>query len=177
MDIKTGVIAANIAAEYHKFQKRWNGDPYITHTTAVANSFQPDDIRHAIGHLYDVVEDCNVTLDQLRMMLADNGVDFTERNIIINAVDCLTHRVGESYLDSIVRVLANRLAISVKLADIENNLKSDKNTDKKTFKPMSKHHRDKYLLARFILLQHFYHDLSIEDAAYKAQMISGESNG
>ena len=65
-----------------------------------------------VALLHDTVEDTWVTLDYLRY-------DFAER--IINAVDAITKRKGERYIEYLKRVKANPLALRVKLADIAHN--------------------------------------------------------
>jgi (p)ppGpp synthase/HD superfamily hydrolase len=143
-------IAANaakeIAAKVHCNQKRWDGSPYTTHTTAVANCFSVNDIRHAVGHLHDVIEDGdNVNPDWLCAMLDTSGVPRHITNEIVGAVDALSRLPNEHYVKSITRVLTNKIAIDVKLADLAHNLSCDQ-------KNPNKQRTDKYLLARFILL-------------------------
>ena len=64
--------------------------------------------------LHDVVEDSDWTLEALA------GEGFPPH--LVNAIDCLTSREGESYDDFISRVLANPLAVRVKRLDIEDNM-------------------------------------------------------
>jgi hypothetical protein len=64
--------------------------------------------------LHDVVEDCDVTLDELR------ALGYPEREV--KAIDALTRREGESYEQFIDRLAPNPLARKVKLADIEHNM-------------------------------------------------------
>ena len=64
--------------------------------------------------LHDVVEDSDWTLEQLR------GEGFSEE--VLQAVDCLTHRDGETYDEFITRVCASAIARQVKIADLEDNM-------------------------------------------------------
>jgi len=64
--------------------------------------------------LHDVVEDSPWTLGQLREAAFDPA--------IVDAVDCLTKREGESYQELIARAASNPLAQVVKLADLEDNM-------------------------------------------------------
>jgi (p)ppGpp synthase/HD superfamily hydrolase len=64
--------------------------------------------------LHDVVEDTAVTCDQLR------EAGFSEE--ILLAVDCLTHRDGETYDAFIARVQTSPIARQVKIADLEDNM-------------------------------------------------------
>jgi (p)ppGpp synthase/HD superfamily hydrolase len=105
--------AATLAARAHENQVRKDGTPYIAHPVRVAIRVEGK-LLGTIALLHDTVEDTAYTLDDLR----DAG--FTEE--VIAAVDALTRRPGESYKDFIMRCSRNELAVSVKLADIEDNL-------------------------------------------------------
>ena len=61
----------------------------------------------AVAVLYDVVEATNVTLRTLE----EQGFG----RPILDALDCLTHRLGEAYEDYIHRVAADPIARQVKL--------------------------------------------------------------
>jgi (p)ppGpp synthase/HD superfamily hydrolase len=67
----------------------------------------------AVAFLHDVVEDTAATLDDLR------ALNFPER--VVEAVDALTRREGETPDDYYVRVRANRDALAVKLMDVRDN--------------------------------------------------------
>lgn len=90
------------------------GRDYGHHTTRVSQHNAPNNLLMIIGKLHDVVEDSDWTLCDLR------AAGFSER--IINAVDALTHRDGEKYLDSIERAGDNKDAVMVKLADLKDNM-------------------------------------------------------
>jgi (p)ppGpp synthase/HD superfamily hydrolase len=64
--------------------------------------------------LHDVVEDSDWTLEQLR------SEGFSEE--VLQAVDCLTNRDGETYDEFITRVCASAIARQVKIADLEDNM-------------------------------------------------------
>lgn len=66
-----------------------------------------------VAALHDTVEDCPVSLENLREM----GL----REELVEAVDSITHRPGERYADYIVRCAENRLARMVKVADLLDN--------------------------------------------------------
>jgi (p)ppGpp synthase/HD superfamily hydrolase len=67
-----------------------------------------------VAVLHDVVEDSDWTLEQLR------SEGFSEE--VLQAVDCVTHREGESYDEFVERVRANAIACNVKIADLEDNM-------------------------------------------------------
>ena len=116
-------IAESIARRAHEGQFRRDGvTPYITHVEAVVSRIRTGDPRHlAIAWLHDVVEDTDVSADDLLAA----GIPAE----VVQAVLSLTVRQGESYDDYLTRALANDLAIPVKLADLLSNL-SDNPTRK-----------------------------------------------
>lgn len=100
------------ATKAHAGQKRRNGNNYIIHPIRVSQEVETE-YQRVCALLHDVVEDTDVTLDQIRNEI---GMEVAE------TVDCLTHRKGESYDDYITRVLTDRDAVAVKIADICDNL-------------------------------------------------------
>lgn len=102
-----------LAAGAHRGQKDRAGAPYILHPLRVMLSLR-EPLEMIAGVLHDVVEDGGITLDQLRN--AGYPVE------VVDALDALTRRSGESYGDYLMRVKANPLALRVKLADLRDNL-------------------------------------------------------
>ena len=105
--------ALTIATKAHEGQKRWGGDPYITHPKRVAAALTDPKAR-IVAILHDVIEDSEVS-DQ---DLLDAGFD----NEIVDAVLAVTRVKGESYKDFIHRAMGNEIGKKVKRADIEDNL-------------------------------------------------------
>lgn len=102
-----------IAAQAHAGMKDKGGAPYILHPLRLALQFPPGDAQ-IVALLHDVVEDSDWTIEGLR------GEGFSEA--ILDGVDCLTRREGETYAAFVDRCAAHPLACGVKLADIEDNL-------------------------------------------------------
>ena len=121
--------AFHVAYHAHQGQKRWDGTPYIEHPISVCKSVEGTDAK-IVALLHDVVEDTDLTLDDLSQ--------FGEE--IVGAIEAITKRDGEKYVEYLNRVAENRLATKVKLADIEHNLSDNPGK-------MSKSMRDKYELA------------------------------
>jgi (p)ppGpp synthase/HD superfamily hydrolase len=67
-----------------------------------------------VGVLHDVVENTPVTLQ----ILKEKGYS----QEIVDAVDCLTKREGETYEDFIERCKQNPIALKVKIADLKDNV-------------------------------------------------------
>jgi (p)ppGpp synthase/HD superfamily hydrolase len=110
MDLTEALI---IAANAHKGQVDKGGEQYILHPIRVMTKCDTDEER-IVALLHDVVEDTNITIDNLR------EYGFSEE--VINAIDCLTRRPNESYDDFIMRVKTNELATKIKIFDIEDNM-------------------------------------------------------
>lgn len=146
--------AAEFAEKAHAGQKRKDGKPYFSHVKAVAEivnmewfSLVPysaqilwNDCKDhvvAAAYLHDVIEDCDVTKQQL----IDEGFSIMTAEI----VDSLSKRKGETYFDFIMRIHnggAFRTGmVAVKLADLQHNM-SDLNEGSL---------KDKYRFAEHIL--------------------------
>ena len=104
--------AIEIAARAHAGQVDKAGAPYILHPIRMMLSVDSIEARMA-AMLHDVVEDSDVTLEQLRA----EGFPAS----VIEAVEALTKREGEDYEAFIRRVAPNMLARQVKLADLRDN--------------------------------------------------------
>jgi (p)ppGpp synthase/HD superfamily hydrolase len=105
--------AISLAAQAHKGQKDKAGAPYLLHPLRMMMRMDSEAAMMA-AVLHDVVEDTGWTLEQLR----DEG--FPDE--VLTAVDCLTHRDGESYQEFVERVRTNPIARQVKVADLEDNM-------------------------------------------------------
>lgn len=116
-------LARTIAVTAHAGQTRRDGHtPYMTHVEAVVSRVAGQGWRaEAAAWLHDTVEDTGETLASLTAA----GVDLE----VVELVDRLTRRAGETYHDFLVRIKANPVAVKVKVADILSNL-ADSPTDK-----------------------------------------------
>lgn len=88
------------------------GQPYVAHAIRVMLAVETDDER-AVAILHDVFEWGTITLREFA------SAKFPKR--IVDAVDALTKRHGESPAEHIDRVRASKLATTVKLADLRDN--------------------------------------------------------
>lgn len=133
--------ARHVAVQAHIEQTRWNGDAYVTHPMRVATSLlrpttiSPDD-EQVVAYLHDVVEDTELTLKDLR------SFGFSETQLM--AIDSVTERKGESYLDFILRAKENKIGRAVKIADIQDNLRD-------LVGEVNKSRKEKYILAVWVL--------------------------
>lgn len=101
-----------IATEAHSGQVDKGGQPYILHPLRVMLSMTSDEER-IVAVFHDVVEDTWVTLDDLRYE------SYSED--IIETVDSVTKREGETYDQQIQRAKLNPIGRSVKLGDLKDN--------------------------------------------------------
>lgn len=105
--------ARDFAREKHEGQM-YGDRPYMTHVEDVASGFEDAHLRE-IAYLHDIVEDSDVTIQEIRERFGKN---------VSHAVDALTRR-KEPYFDYIQRVKENPEATQVKLADLHANLKNN----------------------------------------------------
>lgn len=109
------------------------GEPYIYHLERVSNKLTNEKTRIA-GLLHDVVEDTELTLDDLR------NLNFTEE--IIELVNLVTNTTKEkSYHDKITSIIEsnNIEAIKLKYSDMSDN------ADPKRLSKLSEEKRDYFI--------------------------------
>jgi (p)ppGpp synthase/HD superfamily hydrolase len=105
--------AIAIAVEAHRGQKDKNGAAYILHPLSVMHRVEGEAAK-IVAVLHDVVEDTPWTFEKLK------SEGFT--NEILQALEGVTKREGESYEDFVKRAAGNPVARRVKLADLEDNM-------------------------------------------------------
>jgi len=123
-----------LAVKAHFGQKDKAGAPYILHPLRLMFRQNSEAARIA-AVLHDVVEDTPVTLEQLR----DAG--FAEE--ILAAVQLLTHDPMDTYDQYIARLKSNPIARAVKLADLEDNMRLERNATltEKDWERLQRYHR------------------------------------
>lgn len=104
--------AIKLMYEKHKDQVDKSNIPYVLHPIHVAEQMA-DEYRTVVALLHDIVEDTDVTLEQLDMM------GFPQE--VLDALRVLTHSSGVDYFKYIEEIGTNEIAIDVKLADLEHN--------------------------------------------------------
>jgi (p)ppGpp synthase/HD superfamily hydrolase len=126
--------AVSIAALAHRGQKDKAGAPYLLHPLRMMLRMDTEAAMMA-AVLHDVVEDTEWTLERLR------EAGFSDE--VLEAVDCLTHRAGESYEEFVKRVRTNPIARQVKIADLEDNMNVRRMNQlgPKELERMEKYHR------------------------------------
>ena len=104
--------AMKIAYKAHDGQYDVSGVPYILHPIEVASSME-NEIETCVALLHDVVEDTDVTFEQL-------SKDFPDE--VLESLKLLTCPDNADYFEYIRGIKANPLAVKVKLADIKHNM-------------------------------------------------------
>jgi len=105
--------AVLIAVRAHEGRCDRYGAPYILHPLRVMMRVRSL-VEKVVAVLHDTVEDSEITLDDLRRE------GFPDE--VVEGVDCLTRREGESYEQYMERVVISPLAVTVKIADFEDNM-------------------------------------------------------
>ncbi len=136
------------------------GQPYILHLMRVSMSVDQPEAR-IVGMLHDIVEDTDVTLENLKALGFSSSV--------VNAVDCLTHRSGVSYCDYVVRIRSDSLASVCKAADLNDNYRLDRVAYREGHVV-----EDAKRLQKYILSYQFLQD-KIDEATYRRLMRAVES--
>ena len=131
--------AMKIAYQAHHGQLDKGGIPYIFHPYHLAEQM-PDEYTTCVALLHDVVEDTDVTLEELKATFPAE---------VIEAVAVMTHGKDEPYLDYVRRVSKNPLAKIVKLADLRHN--SDQTRMENADEATLAYFREKYRKAFEIL--------------------------
>ena len=114
--------AYQASAQAHHGQKRASGDDYVSHSVAVATILaeqQMDTTTIAAALLHDVVEDSNVTLEDIKR---DFGVEVAELVDGLTKIASLTFRStaeeqAENYRKLLMSVAKDARVIIIKLAD------------------------------------------------------------
>ena len=104
--------ALQLCFEAHKDQKDKAGMPYVFHPFHLAEQM-PDEDTVVTALLHDVAEDTPITLEELRDM------GFGEA--VLEALALMTHNKAVPYLDYVAKLKGNRIARTVKLADLRHN--------------------------------------------------------
>ncbi|MBQ8147104.1 MAG: bifunctional (p)ppGpp synthetase/guanosine-3',5'-bis(diphosphate) 3'-pyrophosphohydrolase [Clostridia bacterium] len=104
--------ALQLCFSAHKEQVDKTGLPYVFHPFHLAEQMD-DEISTVCALLHDVVEDTDITLNDIRKM------GFTEE--VVQVLALLTHENDVPYMDYIKRISTNPIATKVKIADLLHN--------------------------------------------------------
>lgn len=138
------IKAMKIAYDAHQGQFDKSGVPYIFHPYHLAEQMD-DEISCAAALLHDVVEDTDVTLEDLKKEFPTEVTD---------AISLLTHNESDEYLDYVRKLKNNPVAKKVKLADLTHNSDDTRNALGTVTAPEKRQMQlEKYAKAKKILLE------------------------
>lgn len=122
--VKKAEFFARIA---HANQVDKTGQSYFGHVQRVARTaahlndiggqWWPTEFVMSVGYLHDVLEDTDVTADDLRAFMP---------NVVVDAVITLTRDLDDTYAEFIAKVALVPLAALVKTADLMDNTDPDR---------------------------------------------------
>lgn len=135
--------AMKIAYAAHHGQVDKAGLPYIFHPIHLAEAMD-DEVSCCAALLHDVVEDTDVTMDELAQ-------EFPEE--VIAVLRLLTHEEGVPYFDYVRNIKANPIAVKIKLADIAHNCDQTRCVGSGLSEERLAYWQDKYARARAILTE------------------------
>ena len=133
--------AMKIAFSAHNGQTDQGGIPYIFHPYHLAEQMK-DEITTCVALLHDVMEDTDVTYEELASKFPKEVMD---------ALVLLTHKEGTDYLDYVRAIKQNPYALAVKLADIEHNSDESRLVGSRVSQEKLQYYRDKYAMAKAVL--------------------------
>ena len=137
------IKAMKIAYAAHEGQEDHAGVPYIFHPMHLAEQME-DEISCTVALLHDVVEDTDVTAEEL-------DTSFPEE--VMTAVRLLTHEDGTDYFEYVRTIRSNPVAKRVKLADIAHNSDETRDVCAVISEAQRVWWKSKYTKARAILLE------------------------
>ena len=107
--------ALHMALHAHAGQVEKDGGAFIVHPLRVMDFVRhEDELVAVVAVLHDVVEDSEITLQDVRVAFSDEVAD---------AVDAVTRRDDETYMESIERAKLHPVGRVVKLADLADHLR------------------------------------------------------
>jgi (p)ppGpp synthase/HD superfamily hydrolase len=104
--------AIELATRLHAGQVDKAGEDYIHHPLRVMNAVNGE-TEKIVAVLHDTLEDTPVTLAELEHLFGE---------AIASAVNALSRSDGEDYFEFIERVKQNSIAVTVKIADLQDNM-------------------------------------------------------
>lgn len=104
--------ALKLSFEAHKDQIDKSGMPYVYHPFHLAEQMSDEDTT-IVALLHDVVEDTELTIDDLNTMGFSRAV--------CDAIALMTHDDAVPYMEYVLQIKKNPIARAVKLADLQHN--------------------------------------------------------
>ena len=151
--------AIEIAAKAHAGVKDKQGKPYVLHPLRVMMGVEDEDAQ-IVAVLHDVVEDTEVSLDDIR------AEGFSQE--VIDALNLVTHQKHQPYSEYVIACKKNEIARQVKLSDLRDNA----NLSRMLLRP-EKFGGDSSRMHRYVLSYRFLTD-EITEGEYRQLMTTFE---
>ena len=131
--------AYDVAAKAHANQRRKSGEPYIIHplgVTTILAELQMDETTLAAAFLHDVVEDTDITLQQLTEMFGTKVADLVDGVTKLGKIEYISKEDQqiENYRKMFLAMAKDIRVIMIKLADRLHNMRTMK------YMPVHKQH-------------------------------------
>ena len=136
------IRAMRLAYRAHEGQMDYSGVPYIYHPMHLAEQMD-DEVSCTVALLHDVVEDTDVTAEELAR-------EFPQE--VVEAVLLLTHDDQTDYFDYVRAISRNPVAKKVKLADVAHNSDESRDVDAEISPERRIWWKNKYAKAKWILM-------------------------
>ncbi len=127
VDVRLIERAYEVAAHYHRDQKRKSGDPYITHPLAVATILAELGMQEptlAAALLHDTVEDTPYTLDRLRADFGDEIAELVDGVTKLDKVKYGEATQAETVRKMVVAMSRDIKVLVIKLCDRLHNMRT-----------------------------------------------------
>ncbi|WP_420160532.1 RelA/SpoT family protein [Nocardiopsis sp. CNT-189] len=127
VDVRLIERAYEVAAHYHRDQKRKSGDPYITHPLAVATILAELGMQEptlAAALLHDTVEDTPYTLDRLRGDFGDEIAELVDGVTKLDKVKYGEATQAETVRKMVVAMSRDIKVLVIKLCDRLHNMRT-----------------------------------------------------
>ena len=121
--------AFETARNAHQGQLRKSGEPYITHPIAVAgivNEMQLDHLSIMGALLHDVLEDCDVTRDELESQFGDTVAEIVDGLSKLNSLEYKSKEEAqaENFRKMLLATVKDLRVMLIKLADRLHNMRT-----------------------------------------------------
>ena len=118
-----------VARDAHKGQVRKSGEPYITHPIAVAgivNEMQLDHLSIIGALLHDVLEDCDVTREELAAEFGETAAEIVDGLSKLNSLEYKSKQEAqaESFRKMLLATVKDLRVMLIKLADRLHNMRT-----------------------------------------------------